>query len=79
MKTHSLSPWYLRIKKTMATMMPIKTREPRIPPMTAAVDGPGVNSLFSSGGKRKRERDRKREGHKKTMSVYGHFRHKDDI
>lgn len=67
MKTYSLSSWQLRIKKMMPTMMPMKMSEPRIPPMTAPVDGPGVNSLFSSGGK---ERD------KCECECLGHFQQK---
>lgn len=64
MKTYSLSSWQLRIKKMMPTMMPMKMSEPRIPPMTAPVFGPGVNSLFSSGGKKEKN---------VNVRAYGHF------
>lgn len=50
--TYSLSSWRLWMKKMMPTMMPMKAREPRIPPMTAPVGGPGVICLSS-------ERERK--------------------
>lgn len=40
----------------MTAMMPMKMRAPRIPPITAPVEGPGVICLFSSGvGERHRQ------------------------
>lgn len=42
--------------------MPMKARAPRIPPITAPVDGPGVICLFSSRKDEKTQREeRKRE------------------
>lgn len=58
MKTYSPSSWRLRMKKMMPMMMPMKARAPRIPPITAPDDGPGVTGLCSSVKKEQRQRAR---------------------
>lgn len=61
MKTYSPSSWRLRMKKMMPMMMPMKTRAPRIPPITAPDDGPGVICLFSSTVKDTEKKNREKE------------------
>lgn len=47
----------------MPLIMPMKTSAPRMPPITAPVDGPGVIFLFSSciGERHREEKQRERE------------------
>lgn len=51
------------MKKKIPMPMPMRKRAPRIPPITAPVDGPGViclsSSLVGDTKKQKRKRERK--------------------
>lgn len=61
MKTYSPSSWRLRMKKMMQMMIPMKARAPRIPPITAPDDGPGVICLFSSCRMKDTDKNREKE------------------
>lgn len=52
-------------------MMPMKTRAPRIPPITAPVDGPGVICRFSSlvGDTEKQKEERGKEKRDKFITI----------
>ncbi len=60
MQTYSVSSWHLRMRKMMPMMAPMKASAPRMPPMTAPVDGAEESCLFSSrhrGEKQREERE----------------------